>query len=604
VPVRKCFLAAIHICALFLLLTTARAQQDPATAEEVVSRYMQAIGAEKFSTITTFVQRGDLDGNLSNFWQGYRSPMQSQGKEHGTFESYFKSPNLRFSSTVSDKNMVIGLHGCDGTTAWYIDSFLRHTEFKLKPGSEYDCWEGFQLVPSHLREPKVKMRLLKKKEIEGHTAWEIKVDAPKSSVTETYYFDAETFLLLRSEVAGSSVTYSDYRDLQGIKLAFTTIRSFSNSKLVITLREVKINGPIDDARFAEPQVKGRSIQINPAASPEANPVTSHTKENTGVPTVVSPTTPATNSADATAASTSKSDTVPPAASIVEVNFPNFTSCTIAELRLIAPELKGLKPAADQEKLATLLEKVGAKTLDISHNTPNLISRETVIESPQGAAETRRDYDYLILAHLEGKIVGLDEFRVDLKSGEKFQTEDVLKSESSARADLERASQQLAASQTGRPPTSQGFANSWVYFAPGNRGTATFRYLGEQKMDGQRTLVLAFAQKPPLVISPAIFRYQGKLVPMYLQGMAWVDPSDFRILRLRTDLLSPLPEVALHRLTADITFALTRIEQMPSPLVLPREVTVTTTVAESTSREIHKYSDYRLFRVKSRIVPVQ
>ena len=121
------------------------------------------------------------------------------------------------------------------------------------------------------------------------------------------------------------------------------------------------------------------------------------------------------------------------------------------------------------------------------------------------------------------------------------------------------------------------------------------------VDGQRTLVLAFAQKPQSVLSPAIFRYQGKTAPMFLQGVAWVDASDFRILRLRTDLLSPLPEVSLHRLTADIRFVPTRIEKVPSLLSLPREVTVTSDVSGSTLREVHKYSEYRRFGSQSRVV---
>ena len=121
------------------------------------------------------------------------------------------------------------------------------------------------------------------------------------------------------------------------------------------------------------------------------------------------------------------------------------------------------------------------------------------------------------------------------------------------------------------------------------------------MGGQRTLVLAFAQKPQSVLSPALFRSQGKTVPMFLQGVAWVSTSDFRILRLRTDLLSPLPEVSLHRLTADIQFVPTRIEEVSSVLWLPREVTVTSEVGGATLREDHRYSEYRLFRVQSRVL---
>jgi hypothetical protein len=421
------------------------------------------------------------------------------------------------------------------------------------------------------------MRLIKKKEVEGRMSWEIKADDPKSRGSDTYYFDAETYLLLRLEKAGANFAYSDYRDVGGIKLPFTIIQEFTNSRLITKVRELKINAPVDDARFAEPQPKAGVVAANSVASPR--------KDGAEISDIASPETPA----------------APNGASITEVNFPNFTSCTTAELQLTLPELNGLKPAPDQEILAALLDKVGAKTLDIARNTPNLISRETVTQSQQGVGDTRRDYDYLILTRIEGNAVGLNEFRVDLKTGDKFQTDEVMKNESSTWANLEHASHELAASQASRPPTSQGFATSWVHFYPLNRSQATFRYLGEQKMDGQRTLVLAFAQKPQSVLSPAIFRYQGKTAPMFLQGVAWVDASDFRILRLRTDLLSPLPEVSLHRLTADIQFVPTRIEKVPSLLSLPREVTVTSDVSGSTLREIHKYSEYRRFGSQSRVV---
>jgi hypothetical protein len=238
-------------------------------------------------------------------------------------------------------------------------------------------------------------------------------------------------------------------------------------------------------------------------------------------------------------------------------------------------------------------------LDIARHTPNLISRETVTESLQGVAETRHDYDYLILSRVEGNVVALNEFRVDRKTGDKFPTNEAMKNGSSF-ADRERASRDLATSRSGQP-TSQGFATSWIHFFPPNRRQATFRYLGEQKMDGQRTLVLAFAQKPQSVLFPALFSSKDKTIPVFLQGVAWVSTSDFRILRLRTDLLSPLPEVSLHRFTTDTRFVPTRIEEVALVLWLPRDVMVTSEVGGATFREDHTYSEYRLFRVQSRVV---
>lgn len=436
--------------------------------------------------------------------------------------------------------------------------------------------------------------------------WEVKVEDPKSPWTEHYYFDTGTFLLFGSSRTGLNTTYSDYREVGGIKIPFTTVHDYNNSKVITTIRELKINAPIDDARFLEPKPKNGLVPMNSGASAQTN-TSDKTLITTPAPEISNMGSPVPNDKSATAvtADLSKPASTVAApgntASVTEVNFPNFTSCNLAELQLAVPDLKGLKPASDQGELIALLDKVGAKTIDMARNTPNLISDESVAELVKGLPDMHHDYDYLIVTRTQGNVVGLNEFRVDVKTGDKFQTDALMRNDSTTWTELERASRNLTSSRSGRPPSSQGFATSWVHFYPLNRSQATFRYLGAQKVNGHHTLVLAFAQKPESVLSPAIFQSQGKVVPMFLQGVAWVDPSDFRILRLRTDLLSPLPEVSLHRLTADIQFAATKIDEVQSPLWLPRDVIITSECSGTTLHEIHKYSKYRLFRARSRIV---
>jgi len=571
-------LAGIYLSAvLFLSGPLTFAGDEPPTADQVIARYMEAIGANRFSSITTFAEQGEMFDEFT-----------TRSREQAIYEFYFKSPNLRFSSSITSANRIIALHGCDGRITWFIDSSMSRTEYRPTPDKKFECQNGFEPMPSRFRGPQTKTRLTKKKEIEGHNAWEIAVDDKESRVHATYYFDAETYLLLRVERQGSHTTYSDYRDVGGFKFPFRTTNEWRDSKMETTVREVVINGPIEDARFVEPDVKDgvvtyKSFPSRKIGDPE------NSKTDAPKPTTAS---------NQTDASKVASETTPNSVSITQVNFPNFTACTIQELQQTVPELQGLKAAPDQQQLSALLDKVGAKTVEIARNTPNLISRETVTELRQPPAVMR--YDYLILNRIQGKAVFLDEFRVDLKTGDKFQTDEELKDASSARAAVERASQDLA-SQSGRRPISQGFAASWVHFYPLNRRQATFRYLGEQKMDGHRTLVLAFAQNPQSVTSPAVFVSKGRNVPMFLQGVAWVDASDFHIWRLRTDLLTPLPEVSLHRLTADIQFKPTRVEEIPSLISLPREVKVTSVVSQSTAQEVHSYSEYRLFRARSKIV---
>ncbi len=289
----------------------------------------------------------------------------------------------------------------------------------------------------------------------------------------------------------------------------------------------------------------------------------------------------------------------------EVKFPNFSTCPMAELQRSVRELAHLKPVQEQSSLDVLLDAIGAKTVEIALRTPNLISHETVVSELKGV-RTLQNFSYLVLQHAlgsNGRV--LDEYRVDLKSGEKFQTDDIDRAAgshapgpSSSSLELPSLGQSLPRSES--PPLSQGIVNDWLHFYPANRRESNFRYLGEQAMNGHHTLVVAFAEKPGAVRLPATIAFQDKTLPIYVQGIAWVDSSDFRIVRLRTDLLSVPAGVPLHQLTADIQFTEVRISEIASPLWLPRQVVVIADTGMMV-RESHIYSHYRLFRAHSKIL---
>jgi hypothetical protein len=304
-------------------------------------------------------------------------------------------------------------------------------------------------------------------------------------------------------------------------------------------------------------------------------------------------------------SPSEPSTVPKTPPAAEVKTPNFTSCSMAELRKAIPELGHLKAAQDQSQLPAVLDKIGAKTVDIARRTPNLVSDESVI-SDRGGMRTPQDYSFLVLQHISksGGFV-LDEFRVDVKSGEKFQTEELEKAAEASARSSESSSLGLPSGRSlpgsEKIPPAQGFVSQWLNFYPPNRSHADFRYLGQQKMDGRPTLVVAFAQKPGVIPLPAIFAYENRLYKIFLQGVAWVDAADFRIVRLHTDILSPPPGVPLRQFSADTHFTEVRVAEISTPLWLPRQVVIASNIADSILRETHSYSHYRLFRTKSKLL---
>src|ERR1700716_1063817 len=89
-------------------------QQDPVTADQVIAKYLEAIGgSDRISSITSFTEKGELSGNLANFGHTFAPP--AVRKDHGTFEFYFKAPNLRFGLLREENNVVARMYGCDGT---------------------------------------------------------------------------------------------------------------------------------------------------------------------------------------------------------------------------------------------------------------------------------------------------------------------------------------------------------------------------------------------------------------------------------------------------------------------------------------------------------
>jgi CubicO group peptidase (beta-lactamase class C family) len=86
----------------------------------------------------------------------------------------------------------------------------------------------------------------------------IVLEAPRNRQPRRFYFDARTGLLVRTEdrndlgAVTSAVEYDDYRDVDGIKVPFTT-HYVDDAHFIIKLTEVKQNVTIDDAVFVKPK---------------------------------------------------------------------------------------------------------------------------------------------------------------------------------------------------------------------------------------------------------------------------------------------------------------------------------------------------------------
>ena len=249
------------------------------------------------------------------------------------------------------------------------------------------------------------------------------------------------------------------------------------------------------------------------------------------------------------------------------------------LRKTTPELKTLTPAADQSPLAGILSAIGQNVEESFRNYPNTSSVEEVHQqklSRKGKSEgdLNEKFYYLCVTPHQSWGPGFSEFRASVD--DRGQTSGL---------------------NEGFMLT-KGFTGASLIFHPAYQSQSEFRYLGRQQVDGVDAYVVAFAQVPAKSKLYGMFKYAGNYVTTFTQGLAWINPQTNQILRLRTDLLKPLPEVKLSRQTTDINYGEVHFKGVDGAFWLPRDVTVTVSWANRNLRNEHQYSGFKVFNVAS------
>ena len=119
---------------------------------------------------------------------------------------------------------------------------------------------------------------------------------------------------------------------------------------------------------------------------------------------------------------------------------------------------------------------------------------------------------------------------------------------------------------------------------------------------RKTYVMAFAQIPENTGLGATIESGSRRCSTPLQGVAWIDQSTFQIVRMQTDLLSPLPDIDLDQLRSILTFGSVKIAGLNLLMWLPSDVETTWQTAFHVGKESHLYSHYRLFHSTARVLP--
>jgi hypothetical protein len=214
----------------------------------------------------------------------------------------------------------------------------------------------------------------------------------------------------------------------------------------------------------------------------------------------------------------------------------YINLPLEQLVKLVPELKKLRPAQNQQMLPTILRETGLRVDDFFRNTVDLVADEYTTEarvnSIGGAIARQHPRDsYLILRHGNEQEAHFSEYRADAKGNGLDQWNP----------------------DQGFFVTS-GFALSCVHFSRAIQSDSVFSYVGDETIGKRNTYVVAFAQRPGhATLTVAMRGRYGGIVHLLVQGVAWLDKDTFQIVRMRTDLLAPRPEIELYRNTTQVTY---------------------------------------------------
>ena len=256
--------------------------------------------------------------------------------------------------------------------------------------------------------------------------------------------------------------------------------------------------------------------------------------------------------------------------------------TPQELMRAYPQLEGLEPAADQKDLSLILEKVGANVEAYFHNFISTSAQEEVIQErlrPNGKADEslKQKFRYLLTSTAGKKDFDLQEYRMDKKG---------------------RPAKQKA---LGGGALTRGFASMPALLHPALQPESQFIYLGRQNIAGREALVVAFAQKPDVAQFMEKMGGETGSYTVFLEGMVWIDSSNYQIIRMRTEMLPGQSVKFVMQQITEITFAEVHFEGISVAFWLPQEVVVDTHRVDGRFRNDHRYSDYQLYASQTKII---
>lgn len=247
--------AILRGAAAALVLLVGAAPVLAQTADEVIEKYLAASGGrEAMARLTSRVSMGTIT---------LTSPA---GDLKGTIEVDAKAPNksrtvIHLDLTALGGGQVVQDQRFDGTTGYVIDSINGSREIT---GSQLDAMR-VNVFPSPFLDYKVRgatAELSGEEAVAGKPAYVVVMTMPGAGLPVRAFVDKDSFMMVRISTkvnvpqAGGDieqvVDYSDFRDVDGIKLPFVAISTNPLQTVTAKFDSIRQNVDLEDAVFSKP----------------------------------------------------------------------------------------------------------------------------------------------------------------------------------------------------------------------------------------------------------------------------------------------------------------------------------------------------------------
>jgi len=224
------------------------------TADEVIEKHIAASGGRAaYGKITSRTAAGTIT---------VTTPI---GDLSGTIEVFSKKPNksrtlIKLDLTAVGAGQMTSDQRFDGTTGYVMDTLQGDRTIE---GSQLDAMKNGSF-PSPLltyKEMGATLTMDERAKVGGKDAYVLKM-TPKAGPSIRLFIDADSFMLVRTAVTlnvpqlggdiEQVVDFSDFRDVDGIKIPFVTKSTNPAQTVTATMMSVKHNTDLDDSSFSKP----------------------------------------------------------------------------------------------------------------------------------------------------------------------------------------------------------------------------------------------------------------------------------------------------------------------------------------------------------------